>query len=187
MSSTPRLIFMLKPPPDVLDLMSGVVAAHGFDTALGGTLFEVCNWHQSLSDRYEGVDARAAMLRAGSRVDAAAVTLRLNRITTSGAGPMHCAFRAYGVPSEFTALLKAVAMALQAEQLPPGGGHTPHITISYKAPTKLDARIPAIVWHSDTLLLVEAGGAPYRYTPIAQWPLCPAAGLGEQAQCSLPF
>ncbi|MCC8560148.1 2'-5' RNA ligase family protein [Xanthomonas vesicatoria] len=178
---------MLKPPPEVRDLMSGAVAAHGFDTALGERLFDVCNWHQSLSDRYEGMDARAAMLRAGGRVDAAAVTLRLNRITTSGSGPLHCAFRAYGVPLEFTALLQAVATALQAEQLAPGGRHTPHITISYKAPAKLDARIPVIVWHSETLLLVEAGGVPYRYTTIAQWPLRPAAGLGEQGQGLLPF
>lgn len=187
MSLTPRLIFMLKPPQDVLDAMSAAVAAHGFDTALGKTRFEVCNWHQSLSDRFEGAEARAAMLRSGDRVDAEAVTLRLNRITTLGDGPMHCAFRAYGMPPAFTALLQAVAAALRAEQLGVTGGHTPHVTISYRAPKKLDARITPIVWRSDTLLLVEAGGTPYRYTIIAQWPLRSAAGVGEQAQMALKF
>ncbi|MBO9766249.1 MULTISPECIES: 2'-5' RNA ligase family protein [Xanthomonas] len=185
MADSSRLIFMLKPPPQVLEAMAGAVAAHRLDALLGDAYFDPGNWHQSVSDRFEGSVARAAMLRAGDRLDAQAVTLCLNRITSRGTDPVHWAFRAEGVPFAFVALQAAITAALRAEGLHAGGGHTPHVTISYAAPGKLNQPIVPITWHATEVLLVEGGGRPYRYVPIGSWPLQPEGLMPEQAQLPL--
>ncbi|MCS3745864.1 hypothetical protein FHY18_001425 [Xanthomonas arboricola] len=185
MADPSRLIFMLKPPPQVLDAMVGAVAAHRLDAMLGDAYFDPDNWHQSVSDRFEGPAARAAMLRAGDRLDAQVVTFCLNRITSRGTDPVHWAFRAEGNPSAFVALQAAIAAALRAEGFHVASGHTPHVTISYAAPSKLTQPIVPITWHATEVLLVEGGGRPYHCAPIACWQLRPDGLLPDQAH--LPF
>ncbi|ASK95899.1 hypothetical protein KWH01_17700 [Xanthomonas campestris pv. merremiae] len=185
MVDSSRLIFMLKPPPQVLEVMVGAVAVHGLDAMLGDAYFYPGNWHQSVSDRFEGSVARAAMLRAGDRLDAQAITFCLNRITSRGTDPLHWAFRAEGNPFAFIALQAAIAAALRAEGLRVAGGHTPHVTISYAAPGKLNHPIVPITWHATEVLLVEGGGRPYRYVTLGSWPLRPEDLLPEQAQLPL--
>ncbi|MEA5122287.1 hypothetical protein [Xanthomonas floridensis] len=185
MADSSRLIFMLKPPPQVLDVMVGAVAAHRPDAKLGDAYFDPGNWRQSVSDRFEGPAARAAMLRAGDRLDAQAVTFCLNRITNRGTDQVHWAFRAEGTPSAFIAVQAAIAAALRAEGFHVASGHTPHATISDAAPRKVTQPIVPITWHATEVLLVEGGGRPYHSAPIACWQLRPGGLLPGQAH--LPF
>ncbi|MDN0077587.1 hypothetical protein QU481_22455 [Crenobacter sp. SG2303] len=166
---------MAKPPPAVLSAMVSAVRHHGLDTRLGSRLFAPDNWHQSLSSRYF-VEARLLdrLLRAGDRVSAVMCPMTLNRINSGRptTGRMHWAFQAHGDPKELKALRLAIQAALLAEGLDAPSTPTPHVTISYLAPSPLPSQqIEPIDWTIDEILLVEGGGAPYRYRTIATWPL----------------
>ena len=174
----PRLLFMAKPPPKVLNAMMATVRRHGLDTQLGDTMFPIVNWHQTFSDRYWNVvGLRKKMLRAGAAISAVAFLLTLNRIRDQGRDdPIHWAFKAKGKPPGFAALLSAVRLALSAEGIDGGAGHTPHVTISYRAPQRITrTEMDPVHWMIDETLLVVGGGRPYRYDVIGRWPLLPAA------------
>ena len=170
---------MAKPQPEVLSAMETAVSASGLDVKLGAALFIPENWHQSLSATYQrNTDADVErLLRAGSRINATAVTVRLNRIRSQGsrAGQIHWAFLAEGNPDGFRELLCAVQAAMRAEGIEEHIVHHPHLTISYWAPSRLPSqKIEPIDWTIDAVLLVEGSGQPYRYITLAQWPLVPA-------------
>lgn len=178
MTTRPRLLFIAKPQPKVLSAMEAAVSTCGLDVLLGAALFAPENWHQSLSASYQrDTDADIErFLRAGSRITATAVTLRLNRARSQGtrAGQIHWAILAQGSPAGFRELVCAVQAALRAEGIDEYFVHRPHLTISYRAPTRLPLqKIAPIDWTIDAVLLVEGSGQPYRYTTLAQWPLAP--------------
>ncbi|WP_394418055.1 2'-5' RNA ligase family protein [Roseateles sp. BYS78W] len=170
-------------PSAVQDAIEIVLKRYDVDKLLGRALFTRSNWHQSLSDRHwpEDVpDLRERLLRAGSRVQAFAVPMTLNRIVAQGE---HWAFKARGTPQGFAELLAAVQRALKAEGIDDRVGHTPHVTISYTAPANL--RPPkireSIDWILDEILLVSGGGTPYHYEVVGRWPLIPIAASSQQS------
>ncbi|CAN7409475.1 hypothetical protein LJR129_002558 [Acidovorax sp. LjRoot129] len=186
----PRLIFMAQPSPDVTAAMRMAIARNGLQNS---NLSPEDNWHQTLSDRYADTPAtRHKMLRAGEQVRAQACTLELNRIRDQvhkeqGHETIHWAFRARGRTPCFNALLAAVQQALNDEGLATSSGHTPHSTISYRAPTRLGpTRMDPIAWTIGELLLVVGGQSErYSYEAIGRWPLQPAAPDRSSTQLSL--
>lgn len=174
--TTPRLILMAMPPLAVRRAMEAAVARNGLDSWLGECMFSAGNWHQTFSDRYPDERAfRQQLLQAGARVSAQAFTMTLNRLRDhSSDGTIHWTFRVRGIPAGFTALLAAVRNALIEQGIEPGTGHTPHVTLSYRAPERLGATAMApIPWTVDELLLVVGGGRPYHYEIIGRWTLQP--------------
>ncbi|MGM8061117.1 hypothetical protein [Vogesella indigofera] len=171
-----RLLLIAKPQPEVLSAMVQEVTKHQLHTLLGAALFAPENWHQSLSRpyRYEaGLCER--LLLAGSRIAANCCVVTLNRISSQHAAApgIHWAFRARGQPKGFPALLSAVRSALIAQGVDERQGHSPHVTISYRAPTPLSSRVIApIDWTIDEIQLVLAGDSePYRYQTLGHWAL----------------
>lgn len=173
------LILMARPPATVIDLVSAQLAIHGLEQSAGGSLSRPANWHQSLSDRH-GNARREAMLRAGARVRASAFEFVFNRIDSSGdaGSPIHWTLRARGSkPQGLLDLLAAIRESMAMEGIHDGLGHTAHITLCYRAPAVLPEtlRINPIAWTVDSIELVVAGGSPYGYATIGQWPLAPPA------------
>lgn len=186
----PRLLFVAKPPPEVIAAMWMAVARNGLDNS---ALFPRDNWHQTLSDRYvDTPDMRQKMLRAGASVKAQACTLVFNRIRDQvhkdrGEIAIHWAFRARGRPPCFHALLAAIERALYEQGLTTETGHTPHSTISYRAPARLGRTyMDPIAWTIDEVLLVVGGSTqPYRYETIGRWPLLPMPPEPSSTQLQL--
>ena len=167
--------------------MLKIMAENGWDLKLGRDLFPLPNWHQSLSDKYDrNDDVYRRMVKAGARVDAAAFTLMLNRVRGEAriSNKIHWEFRATRRPPEFDALLVAIRNALIEEGLKVMHGKTPHVTISYWAPSLLPlTKIPPIPWRIDELLLVKTQPGTPRYHTLARWPLRPApAGVESQRE-----
>jgi 2'-5' RNA ligase len=183
-----RLLFMAQPPAAVRDVMQRTLAYWQLDQRLGGTLSPPANWHQTLSGRFfEGRSLLGPLRRAGERLQAEACTLLLNRIRgvdrnqADGRGSIHWSFLPRGEPTGFAALLAAVRNSLASEGLASPSGHTPHVTISYGAPSALGTqKITPIPWTIDEILLVEGHGPPYAYEVIERWPLQAAAPAQQQ-------
>ena len=178
MASEPRVFFTALVSLAVRDALWQAVCAHGLHEKLGRQLFDLENWHQTLSGRHFSPSAeRIERLReAGSQISAHAFTMLINRIggssyvdATQGIEKHHWEFRVRGKPYGFADLLAAVQRALAADD----EGHRPHVTLSYNAPTKLPTlKIePAVEWLIDEIQLVEGGGSPYRYRVIDRWRL----------------
>lgn len=172
-----RLIFMARPGPRVLSTLEEALAGSGLDSTLGGAKFHPGSWHQSLSNRHQDdPDRRMRMLRAGARVQAPAFDLVLNRISSQGdaSDSIHWSFRARGAsPSGLASLMASLRAELQGEGIDDKGGHSPHLTISYRAPVRFAGSLPVapIAWRIDAFELVQGGGKPYRYRTIGKWPL----------------
>lgn len=182
-----RMIFMAMPPLAVRSEMQRALVEHGLAARLGRAMFAPENWHQSLAGRFDGgLVLRDRLLRVGSRIDATAFTMTLNRLRGEHAAgaAAHWAFHAHGRPPGLMALQAAVRQALAGEGQVVEGGHSGHVTISYRAPGPLPTvKITPIAWTIDEVLLVHAGGLPYRYDVLGRWPLRPAprpALVGEQ-------
>jgi len=135
-----RYLFVAMPPADVRQALLEFLTRHGLTARLGGAMFAVQNWHQSLSDRFWGPPAAVidALRRAGSLVSAHPVPLLFNRLTSNKGPQIHWTLRAKGKPASFGELLNAVDDALAAVGLPRGPRHDPHITLSYRAPSTLE-------------------------------------------------
>lgn len=179
---------MAQPPAPVRAVMQRTLAYWQLDRRLGDSLFPPANWHQTLSDRFfEGRSLLGPLRRAGGRIQAQACTLLLNRIRgidrrqADGRGAIHWSFLPRGEPDGFAALLAAVRASLAQEGLASPSGHTPHLTISYDAPSVLGTqKITPIPWTIDEILLVEGHGVPYAYEVIERWPLRAAAPAQQQ-------
>lgn len=178
-ASEPRLLLMSQPPGDVLAQMTKAVTQHGLAARLGEALFCERNWHQSWSGRYADTPTlRARLERVGDRVSAPMFTQTFHRIGGQG----HWTLLGKGRSGGFNDVLGSVQTALRLGGLH-APGHTPHLTISYRAPEPLPpVPIRPIAWLVDTLLLVAGAGMPYRYEVIAQWKLARPA---ESRQLSL--
>lgn len=176
-AGTSRLLLMAQPPSAVLSAMRSAVAISELDEVLKDVLFPSDNWHQSLSERYPDTSYfREALLRAGSRISAAAFSVRFNRITSEGnqAGKIQYAFRAKGNPQGLQDLLLVIRQSLLEEGIEESTGHTPHATIAYFARSRAaSCAIEPIEWKIDEVRLVEGGGKPYRYKVLARWDLLP--------------
>lgn len=170
--SFPRLLLISQPPIEVEELMSSTVARHGLDGRLGSAMVPAANWHQTWSDRYlDTPSMRSALRRAGARISAEAFTMVLNRI----AGREYWSFQTQGRPAGFDDVLESVLAALLQEGLGEGPGHTPHLTLSYRAPAPLEPiYIQPIAWQVREVLLVVGGShEEYDYDIIDRWALQP--------------
>ncbi|KQW48197.1 MULTISPECIES: 2'-5' RNA ligase family protein [unclassified Roseateles] len=175
--TVPRYLFVALPPQAVVDALKTFLDDQGLTSQLGGTMFQPFNWHQSLSGQFWQTAGIEAKLRAaGELLSARQVEFQMNRIVGRGT---HWEFKPFGNPPGFTDLLAAVQAALRAVGVSDRGGHSPHMTVSYWAPTALrSVKIgPPIRWTIDTVSLVcgMADQSGYRYELVRQWPLHAAA------------
>ncbi|MFE1572357.1 2'-5' RNA ligase family protein [Comamonas odontotermitis] len=182
---TSRMMVMCQPSDPVLSRMSNAIDQRGLREFLGARMFPECNWHQTLCGPYPACLAtERALERACDAALAArmrAFRLRLNRIRGEHrpAGERtHWSFLCQGRPSEFDDLLRCLQTKVQPD-LPPDTGHTPHVTISYRAPAPLDTlRIQPIDWLIQQILLVvrQGTGNGWRYEVLQSWelPVMPA-------------
>lgn len=172
-----RLLLISQPPLEVESLMLAAVERHSLDVRLGAALFPAANWHQTWSDRYEDTPAmRRALRSVGAGISAQAFTLLLNRI----GGREHWSFLALGRPPGFDEVLDSVLGALLDEGFGEGPGHTPHVTLSYRAPEPLEPiYIQPILWEVREVLLVvgHGQGDDYHYDIIDRWTLPSPADL----------
>lgn len=174
-----RLLFLARPGVAVNDGIDRLLATHPVGKRLGRAAVPRANRHQSLSDRYvDTPEIRERMMRAGESFRAQALTLAFERLCS---GPRHPGSHLWLVrPTQrsskaLQAVLRAINTALAVQGLPPGGGHAPHITLSYSAALALagDEPIAPIEWSVDTIELVAGGGSPYRYETLGSWRLAP--------------
>ncbi|WP_440223301.1 2'-5' RNA ligase family protein [Dokdonella sp. MW10] len=175
--SRSRWLFVARPPESVRDAIAAALDAVGLRARLGDAAFAIENWHQSLSDRQWHISKVDAMQRAGARVRATQVKMILNRVVNRGESPrLHWTLLAQGQPEGFAELLNALRVAEAAEGLVDVVGNTPHITLSYDAPSPLEGSvsITPVMWTLDHLELVHGGGDPYGYETIDRWPLDPS-------------
>ncbi len=119
------------------------------------------------------------MLReAGSRIVATAITIILRRLVSGrndDRGNYHRRVEPLGVPNGFMQLFNAINAAID-EPFRSKSLKTPHITISYRAPSAFAPRvISPVAWNIEELLLVEGGGDPYHYKVLDRWALRPIA------------
>ncbi|MDR7336169.1 hypothetical protein [Roseateles asaccharophilus] len=77
-----------------------------------------------------------------------------------------------GRPTGFKDVLANVRHELRLSGLD-APGHSPHVTISYRAPEPLQVTlaIRSITWLIDEVLLVVGHGMPYHYEVIDRWKL----------------
>lgn len=175
---TDGLILLAMPARDIQEQIYGEIAFHGLPDVRGNALCPMDRLHQSLSHKYPP-DALQAMLRAGRCISAPGVKLVFNRIVSSGevAGSIHWVLKIEGSdPEDFTGLVNAAALCLRAHGLYEPSGHSAHITLSYFAEIGLSKSLflkRRIVWPIDRIVLARAGGRPYRYEVIEEWPLLP--------------
>lgn len=175
-----RLLFIARPDAAVAQAIDALVVEHGLSVLGRGAMFSRGNWHQSVSDRYiDTPPVRETLLKAGAQVQAPAFTLALDRLYSARnhRGTFNWDVRCRRGSDELKTLITAINDALAIQGYPKGGGHSPHITLSYGAGTSIagDGAITPIHWIIDTIELVVGGGTPYHYTTLASWSLAPAA------------
>lgn len=178
--SRSRLLFIARPGAEVRGAIEALVSRRDMSSRASGVLFPVENWHQSVSDRYVDTPAvRETLLKAGALVRAPAFTVSLDRLHSARnqRGQFNWDIRSQRGCDELKTLIGAINAAIAAQGFPGGGGHSPHITLSYGADASLACAGPItpIPWMIDTIELVAGGGQPYRYTMLQRWSLAPAA------------
>ena len=176
----PRLLFLARPGASVSDALDRLLAAHPVGGRLGRSAVPAANRHQSLSDRYiDTPEIRERMLRAGENVRAPAMTLAFERLCSAPRHPgnrhLWLARPVQRSSQPLQTVIRAINAALAAQGLPPGGGHAPHVTLSYSAALALphDEPIAPIEWTLDTIELAVGGGDPYHYETLGHWRLGP--------------
>ncbi|MDO9454295.1 MAG: 2'-5' RNA ligase family protein [Stagnimonas sp.] len=144
------------------------------------------NRHQSLSDLMpHPIDLRR-LLQVGAGVDCAPVVLHLNRIESTGrVAPFHWALKPEKNP-ELERLLDAIRLSLVQHGFDKGSRNSPHITLSYRAPSALSQPVlfEPIEWRIDQFQLLRSTGhgPTYHYEELGSWPL---AGEPELSQLPL--
>lgn len=174
----PRLLFIARPDPATRQQLEAALAAHGIDAMLGRSRFDPDNWHQSVSERYlDTPQLRRQLMAAGASLAGAAITLPLDRVlsTRNLRGRFNWEVRtAPDARDLLLGLVNDIKQALGAQGLPVVTQvNRPHITLSYGADSGLprDLPITPVYWPIAAVELVSGGGAPYRYTTLARWPL----------------
>lgn len=181
-----RLLFILRPTAQVRTALSEAIAAAGVTAVLGRDAFPAGLWHQSVSDRYaDRPEIRERLLAAGDTLQARGFTLELDQLKTARnkRGSFNVDARERRGSQELDMLIASVNDAATMQGLPAGGGHTPHVTLSYGFRGELPPSQPMIrvEWTVDALELVVGGGKPYNYEILGRWALAPAAPRVSQA------
>lgn len=181
-----RLLFLLRPSPPVQAALADAIAAAGIPPLLGKQAFPPELWHQSVSDRYaDRPGIRALLLAAGAAVRAPGFTIELDqlRAAENRRGSLNVDARERRGCQELDRLINSVNAALVDQGLPGGGGHTPHVTLSYSFRGQLPRTRPMtpVEWPVEAFELVVGGGDPYGYTTLGRWMLEPAAPRASQA------
>lgn len=167
--------------------MQRALAENGWDTALGDTLLAADHWHQALSHPLPSTPAlRHAMVEIGAHIRSQAFTVLLNRMAGTAADQtaIHWKFHATGKTPAFDALLANIRDGLQTLGLEGMPGHSPHVTVSQRAPHKLARQeVRPMAWRIDEVLLVESHADPCRYDTLGCWSLRPVPqGLESQRE-----
>lgn len=178
-SGLPRLFFLARLRAACTAALSSQLERHGVVALLGADLFPFDLLHQSLSDRYrDTAEIRRRLLRAGDSVRGRAFSLTLDRLrcAPNERGSSNVDVWMEGGCKELALLVAALNEAVASQGLPMGGGHTPHITVSYTFRGEMPPlrKIPVIEVAIDAFELVVGGGKPYRYATLRRWMLAPA-------------
>lgn len=174
------LIVMARPPAQVRHAIAARLDAFALTEEEVRVMVASANWHQSLSDKYP-MACREKLLRACDGLVASSASLTFDRIASDRdpANPIHWTLKGRtDKPPAFAELLDAVKRRLNAEGIADRLGHNAHVTLSYFAKRQLDPNrktvpIAPIAWTIDQIELVVAGGDPYGYQTLMQWPLLP--------------
>jgi len=182
----PRLLFILRLTPFTTAALDDVIGSAGIKALLGPDLFPAVLWHQSVSDRYaDRPEIRERLLAAGAAVQVPGFTIGLDQLRAyrNDKGSYNVEARQRAGSPDLVTLVDAVNVAVAAQGLPRGGGHSPHATLSYgfqgEPPKPL--KMPAVEWSVDAFELVVGGGRPYGYTTLGRWALGPPAARASQA------
>jgi hypothetical protein len=178
-SGLPRLLFLARLRAACTAALSSQLETHGVVTLLGADLFPFDLSHQSLSDRYrDTAEIRRRLLRAGDSVRGRAFSLTLDRLrcVPNDRGSRNVDVWMEGGCKALALLVADLNEAVASQGLPVGGGHAPHITVSYTFRGEMPPlqKIPAIEVAIDAFELVVGGGKPYRYATLRRWLLDPA-------------
>lgn len=134
------------------------------------------NRHQSLSDLQAHPLDLPRLLKVGATVRCAPVVLRLDRIEGRGRnGVTHWELRPEKSPA-LERLLDAIRRSLVQQGLPQGVRNTPHVTLSYRAPYRLEQPVllqKPIEWRIEQFQLVRSSGhgPTYHYEELGRWTL----------------
>lgn len=177
-SDLPRVFFLARLHAACTTVLASRLDMHGILALLGKDVFSFDLLHQSLSDRYADTpEIRRRLLLAGASVRAQAFTLTLDRLqcASNDRGSRNVDVRMHGGCGALEALVQAINGAIAQHGLPMGGGHTPHITISYgfRGVMPRTRTLPSVDVTIDAFELVVGGGTPYSYTTLGKWPLAP--------------
>lgn len=181
-----RLLFMLRPAPPMTAALTGAIESAGVMAVLGQELFPPALWHQSVSDRYaDRPEIRQRLLAAAAEVRARGFTIELDQLRTGSnqRGSCNVEVRQRAGCGELAALIGAINAAVAGQGLPQGGGHSPHVTLSYTFRGELPRTQPIlpVEWAVDAFELVVGGGRPYGYTTLGRWRLDEPAPRASQA------
>lgn len=181
----PRLLYLVRVSPEVAGAVDAAIAASGLKSTLGPALFPRALWHQSVSDRYADLPwVCERLLAAGARVRAPGFTLTLDQVRTARnqRGSFNAEVRQRGRCAELGQLVAAINAAVAEEDLPQGGGHSPHVTLSYGFAAAAPSSVPIlpVEWRVDAFELVWGGGQPYRYDTLARWQLASPVTTASQ-------
>lgn len=182
----PRLLFILRLAPSATAALDDIIGSAGIKAVLGRELFPAVLWHQSVSDRYaDKPEVRERLLAAGATVQVPGFTIELDQLRAYGndKGSYNVEARQRGGCPDLARLVGAINVAVAEHGLPQGGGHSPHVTLSYSfrgKPPK-PRTMPAVEWTVDAFELVVGGGKPYGYTTLGRWTLGPPAASASQA------
>lgn len=171
------LIVMARPSAQVRHEIATRLQALALPGAAARAMVAPSNWHQSLSAKHP-MAYRDALIRACERLVGSSASLVFDRITSGKQpkGGIHWTLRGPSATTPaFADLLDALQRRLLAARVPDRMGHTAHITLNYFGDHTLGDGKPMplapIVWTIDRIELVVAGGTPYGYQTLMQWPL----------------
>lgn len=174
--SKPSIFFaaMLRGP--AAKKVEQAVASSGLVKKPGSLGWPAGNRHQSLSDLQAHPLDLPRLLKVGATVRCAPLTLRLDRIEGRGRdGVTHWELRAEK-SAGLEHLLDAIRLSLVQQGLPQGARNSPHITLSYRAPYRLEQSVlleRPIAWRIDQFQLVRSTGhgPTYHYEELSHWKL----------------
>ena len=134
------------------------------------------NRHQSLSGLQAHPLDLPRLLKVGAGVRCAPVVLRLDRIEGRGRdGVTHWELRPEKSPA-LDGLLDAIRLSLVQQGLSEGARVTPYITLSYRAPYRLEVPVlleKPVEWRIDQFQLVRSTGhgPTFHYEELGRWTL----------------
>ena len=157
-----------------------VIAASGLVRKPGGLGWPAGNRHQPLSDLLSHPLDLPRLLKVGASVRCAPLTLRLDRIEGRGRdGVTHWELRPEK-STELEHLLDAIRLSLVQQGLAQGARNSPHVTLSYRAPFRLEKPLTfaPIEWRIEQFQLARSTGhgPTYHYEELGSWALTGAPG-----------